>query len=325
VDHGSVDPLFQQEEPVERPVRRGTLVLQFFLVPLSIVVVAVGVYLFFHMLVGGRDTPREYLQAVTSGGDNAQKQAAHQLAVLIAQERVRIDRGEDPGRPPFWQEQGFREDLRRAFVSSFPQESVERRMFLALALGQVGDPAFLPTLRDHVGETVGGEPNDPQVRRAVVEAIGRLRGHDGVPVLASLVSDPDEPVRHHAVVALSRHDTPASREALARALSDRSTYVQADAGAALARMGDPAGTEWVRLLLDPAEVQRMIATPTPGREGAASGDTAELRRAYLANGIRGALGLADESLRGRVEALTEDGDPHIRDLARRTLEQWPKT
>jgi HEAT repeats len=323
-DPGS-DPIFHQEEPVERPVRARALVFQFFLVPLMIVLAAVGVYLFFGSLAGSRDSPSEYLDAVMTGGDNLQKQAAHQLGILIAEERARIDAGKDPDRAPFWNEAGFRERLRRAFVESFPDESVERQVFLAFALGQVGDPSYLDTLKEHLGP---GEA--PEVRRAVVQAIGLLPGPAVVPTLVGLLEDKDEPVRNLAVAGLARpdrRDDPLAREGLRRALEDPSDYVKAHAGAALALVGDASGREWVEHLLDPAWVERKIAAPSASGGAAATAgaeDRAALRRAYLANGIRGALGLRDESLRPRVEALLEDDDGAIRALARDALDRWKK-
>jgi HEAT repeat protein len=325
------DPLFHAEEPVERPVRRGTLVLQFFLVPLLIVVGAVGIFLFFGMLAGGKATPAEHLEQVRTGSDSVQRQAAHQLGVLLKAERERVDARRDPDTPPFWAEPGFREGLARAFVDSFPDKSVERRQFLALALGKVGDPELLPVLADHAGPTAAGKPNPVAVRYYVVSALGDLRTDRVVPALAGVLrdakADDEEPLRALAVVALSRRDTPASREALRFALErDASAYVRAEAGAALARFGDPAGADEVARLLDESWVRAQVERrPASGRDAAeGSTDRVLLRRAFLANGLRGALGLKDERFRERVEALARDGDEEVRRLARDVLDRWPR-
>jgi hypothetical protein len=327
-DVGS-DPIFHAEEPVERPVRRGTLVLQFFLVPLLIVVGAVGIFLFFGMLAGGKGTPAEYLEQVRTGSESVQKQAAHQLGVLLKAERERVDAGKDPETPPFWEQVGFRERLSGAFVDSFPDKSVERRQFLALALGKVGDPDLLGVLAEHAQPTVEGKPNPVEVRYYVVSALGDLKTAGVVPVLAGVLreakADPEEPLRALAVVALSRRDTPESREALRGALrDDPSAYVRAEAGAALARFGDRAGAEEVARLLDEDWVRAQVERPSAHAPDEGSTDRVRLRRAFLANGLRGALGLRDEKFRARVEALAEDRDEEVRRLARDVLERWPR-
>ena len=87
------DPIFQGEERVDRTTRRATLLFQFFLFPLLIVIASVGVFLLFGAIGGGERNPQELLDAVISGGENVQKQAVQDLAVRLVEERRKVDQG----------------------------------------------------------------------------------------------------------------------------------------------------------------------------------------------------------------------------------------
>jgi hypothetical protein len=315
------DPIFQGEERPDRATPRTALLFQFFLFPLLVVVASVGVFLFFGAIGGSERSPSEWLDLVTSGGENEQKQAAHQLGVALQRERQRVDRGEIPLAEAFYvKDVRFRERLGSALTTAFQDRGPERQVFLTVAAGLVGDPAYRPVLEARLEP-----PPSVDLRRALAQALGGLGTDEVVPALAKLSKDPDEPVRNYAVQSLSRHRTPDALGALKASLSDDSVFVRAAAASALALSGDPSGKDLLAQQLDPAWVDRTVATPSGSTspEGAPAGQVARMRAALLSNGIRGAFALKDPDLRPRVEALKDDGDPDVRALARDVLDRWP--
>lgn len=321
------DPLFQGEEREEAPTKRATLLFQFFIVPLAIVVLLVAPLALFGGLFGSERSPAENLRDVRSGSENVQKQSAQQLATALSAERERVRAGKIPTEKAFYFDTAFRNDLRAAYEESFPSRTLDRQKFLTLALGFVGDPAYLAVLVPRL------EPSgDVDLRRATVKAIADLdtsteRDREAVSrVLAGLVADPDEPIRNFAVVGLSRRPTDTSRAALRQALGDSSVFVKSSAAAALASIGEDPGAEAIANLLDPAWVERHVGAeaPTPlapGAEAPATGGRPN-RRAALQNGIRAALALRTPSLREKVESLTKDADREVAETARAALAAW---
>jgi HEAT repeat protein len=318
----SDDPIFRAEERPEPAAKRSTLLFQFFLFPLLIVIASVAVFLLFGLIGGSEKSPTELLQDVTSGGENVQKQSAQQIAARLQDERARVEKKEIPLEKAFYVEPGFRKGLLAAFTQSFPDRSLERKVLLAHSLGFVGDPAYLEALTQHLS---AGEPET--LRAAVTKAIAALDTEDVVPVLAPLVEDAYEPVRNFAVFGLARHDLPASRTAVRKALSDPSDFVKVNAAAALAHWKEDPGLDLLGKLLDPEWVTRAVHTEAPRDAGDTGKDRpdmgTQMRREALKNGIRGAHALRAASLRARVAALQDDPDPDVRKVARQAIDGWP--
>lgn len=328
------DPIFDGQEAVESPTRKSTLLFQFFLFPLLIVVASVGVFLFFGAIGGAPKSAAEFLSDVRTGGENVQKQAAQQLGAILQKERGRVDRKEIPLAEAEYAKGTFRQDLRAAFEESFDGKTTDRQAFLASALGLVGDPAFLPTLEKHASS-----PTPPDVRRSVALAIALLDTADASPVLVRLLKDDDELVRNYAVEGLSRRKAPSpgALEALRAALTDPSEYVRVNAASALALAGDASGSALVARLLEPAYAAEMAGRKLPDftAEEIDADRVAEMRRFALASGLKAALSLraahraADDpkaaeidAFRPRIEALRTDPDEAIRKLSQQVLDRW---
>lgn len=315
------DPIFQGAERPDRTTPRTALLFQFFLFPVLIVAASLGVFVFFGAIGGSEKSPSEWLDVVISGGENEQKQAAHQLGVALQRERQRVDRGEVPLAEAFYvKDARFRERLGSALTAAYQEKSTERQIFLTAAVGFVGDPAYRAALEARLAP-----PPPADLRRAIAQALGGLGTDDVVPALVGLAKDADEPVRNYAVQALSRHPTPAALAALKDALADDSLFVRSAAASALALAGDAAGREALVNQLDPAWVERAVSTPsgTADPERPPPARTDAMRAALLSNGIRGAFALKTPDLRPRVEALQDDRDPEVRRLVREVLDRWP--
>lgn len=321
VDLASDDPIFDGPERVEPQSKKATLLFQFFLLPLLIVVASVGVFLFFGAIGGSQKSAKEFLADVRNGGENVQKQAAQQLATILHRERERVDAKEIPLEKAEFADPAFRRDLAAAFEEAFDGRSLDRQAFLASAMGLVGDPDFVVPLVKR-----STPPTPPEVRRAVARALGLLETSATVPALVTLLKDDDEPVRNQAVEGLThaRARTPAAIEGLKGALRDDSEYVRVNAAAALALAGDASGVELVGKLLDPAFADEVAGRPIPGfaPDSTDAGAIAAMRQHVLAIGMKAALALHADALKPRIEALTKHADKSVRDVAQQVLDRW---
>ena len=76
----SETPHPEDEEFTEEPRGAGRLIARFFLLPLLVVLGAVGIFLVFNLMTFERRTPRDYLQEVRGGAANRRWQAAFELS-----------------------------------------------------------------------------------------------------------------------------------------------------------------------------------------------------------------------------------------------------
>jgi len=329
-----VDPIFQGVEQVERASPKATLLFQFFLFPLLIVIASVGVFLLFGAIGGSDRTPAEYLDDVVSGGANVQKQSVQQLAIALAEERRRVDRGEIPAERAFFAEPRFKEQLLRAFEASLKDDkSPARQRALAICVGSLGDPKTVGVLERHLTKTTRRS-----VRCAIVSALGEIPGEAPVDALLGAMKDPDDSVRNFAVEGLSRagrRSAPAVKAALSAALRDESSMVAISAAAALALDGDDSGRALVAPLLDPEWVRKNVVDAKSGHSTDEDDETDDsdeaivaLRRSAeldaLSSGIRSAFALRDEELKPKVKALSTDlrVERVIREMATAAIERW---
>jgi HEAT repeat protein len=84
------------------------------------------------------------------------------------------------------------------------------------------------------------DPGDVQELAAIAVALARLRTEGGAPLLASLLSDPDDQVRSAAVEAVGLIGGEGAPESVARALRDPSPAVRLAAAAVIPRFGAAA-------------------------------------------------------------------------------------
>src|SRR6266545_6085640 len=121
-----MDKLDEREPATRSPlVAAPALAVQFFLIPLAVVAITVGVYVGFRSLLADSRSPREYLAEVRNGGSDRRWPAAYELSRLMADPKVRADRTLAP-------------ELVKAFQESSGDLQVRR--YLALAIGRMDPP-----------------------------------------------------------------------------------------------------------------------------------------------------------------------------------------
>lgn len=207
-----------------------------FILPLLIVVGAVAVFLFFGVIAHEDKPASEYLAEVTGGGINEPWQAAFHLAQMLAvDDSLRGD-----------------EATANAIVRALEHRNAEDpqvRQFLVLALGSVGHPSSVPVLVPLLDD------EDADVRLKALMALGSIgapAASTAAPGAADLLDDEDVGIRTYAAYLLGTLENEAAVESLRVALNDAAFPVRGNAAVALARLGDNAGLDELRRMIDRA-------------------------------------------------------------------------
>src|SRR5262245_48622142 len=109
-----MDKLVERESaPRSVLVAAPALAVQFFLIPLAVVAVAVTVYVGFRSLLTDARTPEDYLREVQTGGSTRRWPAAYELSRLMADPNVRADRALAPALVKAFENAGGDAQVRR--------------------------------------------------------------------------------------------------------------------------------------------------------------------------------------------------------------------
>src|SRR5712691_11898086 len=169
-----MDKLVERETAARNPlVAAPALAVQFFLIPLAVVAIAVGVYLGFRSLLTDDRGPQEYLAEIQNGGSTRRWPAAYELSRLMADPKVRADKSLAPA-------------LVKAFESSSDDPRVRR--YLALAIGRL-DPPLPPAAIKDLTDAL--QDPDGETRISVIWALGSSGDPAVVPRLIPLFTAPD--------------------------------------------------------------------------------------------------------------------------------------
>ncbi|MBI4563905.1 MAG: HEAT repeat domain-containing protein [Planctomycetes bacterium] len=279
---------------------------QFFVVPLGIVLVCVGVYLFFSYLVSEERQPQDLVERLRTGGAVARRHAAHQLVAEVR--RQSAARRPDPA---------LVEPI-LSVLKALPKEDLDVRQLLTLCLGALGDRRAVEPILEELRGTA-----DPATRAACIEALGALRAPETADPLIQLLDDPSTVVRKYAAFNLAavaapdrKGEAPAVSEAiphLRRKLEDPRPEVRWNAATGLAFfLGDSAGAPVLLQMLDRTYVEGIVQDD-PEHDALASDVVAKACQAI------GALG--DRDLKDALRAPSErDPDPQVRHAARRAMD-----
>lgn len=272
------------------------VVLQFFIVPLSLVVVLVSVFFGLQILRGRRPDSATTLRALEGYhgflaryvGEVKRWQSGYDLSLLL--------RADDPG--PI---RALLPNLTDAFREAGERGDVELRRYLALALGRSEDPRAVASLRAGLGD------RDAETRLFACWGLLEIADRAALPDLRAALADADPGVRKVAIYAVGRMGDRASQPALRSALADPEADVRWNAALALSRLGD-AGA--VPVLVD---LLRASVSGTDSKEAGA-------RHERALNAIRGlALLRAPEGRAPLEQAAATADDPGVREAARAVL------
>src|SRR5262249_42959510 len=150
-----MDKLVERESAPRNPLAAApALAVQFFLIPLAVVAIAVGVYVGFRSLLADDRGPAEYLAEIRNGGSTRRWPAAYELSRLMADPKIRADKTLAPA-------------LVKAFETSSDDPRVRR--YLALAIGRLDPPLPADAVADL---TQALQDPDSETRISVIWALG---------------------------------------------------------------------------------------------------------------------------------------------------------
>lgn len=280
-------------EDVEAMNRTLPMILSFLVVPLLIVIVAVGVLLAFGMTAYEDAEPDEFVRILQSGNANRRWQAAFELAKQINADPERL------------RDQGLGPSLVRVFGDTPPDSEDNRtvRQYLALCLGSLGDPVAIPALRAAVHDP------DSTTRIYVITALGQLGATEAAPDLIGVLDEDDAGVVKAAAYGLGAMASPGAGDALAGLLDHATADVRWNAAVSLAKLHDHRATPVLREMLR--------------RDGVAAvpGIAPDQIQSVMTSAIRSAAALRIDGLRPTLTELAEhDPDLRVRDAAFQALE-----
>lgn len=208
------------------PSAAGRLLVQFFVVPLFVVGVAVAVFWLFGSLALDKKGPSELLEDVKTGSRNQRWQSAFELTrrlppptdpvarAAFAQEVVRAYEGagsDDPRVRRYLALVLGRLGATEAvplLESALSDPDAETRLYALWSLALVAEPASAPKVRPFL------HSDDAGMRKTAAYAAGRMVDGEAVPTLTALLQDPVVDVRWNAALALAALAEPAGRDVL---------------------------------------------------------------------------------------------------------------
>ena len=298
-----MDKLVEREDATRNPlVAAPALAVQFFLIPLAVVGIAVIVYVGFRSLLADSRGAQEYLAEVRNGGSDRRWPAAYELSRLMADPKVRADRTLGP-------------ELVKAFEATPDSDPLVKR-YLALAIGRLDPPmspeaiaalsASLdeeprPASQDWVSRFTGWSTTDiGEVRISAIWALGASGDPAVAARLQPLYASPDAGIRKMVVYSLGALPGDTQVPTLRSALQDEMPDVRWNAAVALSRHANHEGVPVLRQMLDRSYVEQTVKREV--RQDVDQDPIADV----MISGLRAAATLKDEQLRLTIERLSEN-------------------
>jgi HEAT repeat protein len=313
--------------PDQGPAWLRTLI-QFFAIPLLIVLVAVGIYIGVRLMVGsGPQTAAEFVQVLNSDTINRRFQAAFELSRRLA----------GPEIPSEFRDPQLVAALGRTLRDARAEEAdppLLAQQILRI-FQRLKDPATLPYVRDALDDP------EPWVRSEALLALGQLRDVESIERVVGFSDDPDPMTRAAALRVLASFDQVAPLPGQERDPTEAWVLTSRTREIALRQLGDP-GAEDVRfnaaLLLaraDEVETALPVLKEMLGRAHLESFefrdrmgalDRSLIHSETILSAIRAVARseavLSDPEVTNALRRLADEkteGDPRVRDAARRAL------
>jgi HEAT repeat protein len=294
-----MDKLVERENATRNPlVATPALAVQFFLIPLAVVGIAVIVYVGFRSLLADNRSAEQYLSEVRNGGSDRRWPAAYELSRLMADPEVRADPTLGPALVKAFEESGHDQQVRR---------------YLALAIGRL-DPPLPPDAVASLTQALDDPDGDTRI--SAIWALGSSGDPTVVPRLEALYDAPtaDAGIRKMVIYALGALPGEAQLPTLRRGLEDATADVRWNAAVALSRKGSHDGVPVLQQMLDRQYVEQSVkrdVRPDEDRDPIAD---------VMISGLRAAATLKDEALRPSVTRLSQaDRSMKVRQAALEAL------
>jgi hypothetical protein len=228
--------------------------VQFFAIPMLIVVMAVGVYLGVSMMIGsGPSDVGDFVELLRSDTVTRRWHAAFELAA-----RLRNDVPDE-----FKDEKlisALCDALERARAEN--QDPPQMAITTLQILARIGEPSAIPTVRKAL------EDQHPWTRSYAVRTLAALGDTDSRDAIRALADDKDPSTRQGALAALAAmeqlpgvpyHLSPETRDLLREAVGDRAEDVRFTAALLLARVHDrEAALPVLKTMLDRTYLEKIV-------------------------------------------------------------------
>ena len=296
-----MDKLLERESAPRHPLAAApALAVQFFLVPLAVVAVAVAVYVGLRSMLADDKGPRDYLTEIQTGGSSRRWPAAYELSRLMSDPAVRADASLGPA-------------LIKAFENAKDDYDPRVRRYLALAVGRLGPPLPEQAVRDL---TAALQDPDSEARISAIWALGSSGDPAAVANLIPLYQSDDPGIRKMTVYALGALPGDSQTTVLRTALQDPAADVRWNAAVALARHGSHEGVPVLRQMLDRQYVEKAVT-----REVSQESDDDPVADVMI-GGLRAAGALRDDGLKTSIVALSQqDRSMKVREAALEALKE----
>ena len=286
-------PVAAADDLIEVKKPTSLLIAQFFLFPLIIIAICVGIFLLFGYLTYEQKTAQEYLNDVRTGSELCCRwQSAYELSNIISSQKEKL-RSKD-----------FVNDLVKVYQTSRAEDPRVRR-YLALTMGHLGDSRAVPALVEGLNDT----DIDNQIYN--MWAIGSIGDPSAVPDVAKKLEAQDPAIRRTAAYVLGALKDPRAIHDLSIALNDSSEDVRWNAAIALAQLNDASGSELLTKLLDRGYVDKL------------NGMTPDQKSQLVINAVK-CLGLLKfQPAKDKILALSQnDPDLAVRDASLEALKKF---
>ena len=280
------------EELIEVKKPTSLLIAQFFLFPLIIIAICIGIFLLFGYLTYQQTSPQEYLKDIRTGSERSRWQSAYELSNVVSTQKDKL-RNTD-----------FVDDLIKTYQGSHDGDPRIRR-YLALTMGKLGDPRLVPALIQGL--------NDPDVENQLNDllALGSIADKSATSPVVQRLSSNDPAVRKMAAFVLSALKDPAATRDLQVALNDTSDEVRWYAAIALAQVNDASGTDVLMKLIDHGYVDKL------------QGFTPDQKSQLLINAVKCLGILKFQPAKDRILALSQsDPDLAVRSASLEALKSF---
>ena len=286
-------PVPAADDLIEIKKPTSLLIAQFFLFPLIIIAICVGIFLLFGYLTYEQKTAQEYLNDVRTGSELCCRwQSAYELSNIISSQKEKL-RSKD-----------FVNDLVKVYQTSRAEDPRVRR-YLALTMGHLGDSRAVPALVEGLNDT----DIDNQIYN--MWAIGSIGDPSAVPDVVKKLEAQDPAIRRTAAYVLGALKDPRAIHDLNIALNDSSEDVRWNAAIALAQLNDASGSELLTKLLDRGYVDKL------------NGMTPDQKSQLVINAVK-CLGLLKfQPAKDKILALSQnDPDLAVRDASLEALKKF---
>lgn len=315
-----------EESEVESPIAEVNplvrLAMQFFVIPMTIVIFCVALVFIFQWLTWEKKDLSAYIQAIHSTSRTASQKEQEALKLLnyiqeakqwqsiydVTQE-LRFNREKFLAANP-----DFPAKIAQLFRET-PSADHRTRQYLAQVLGLIGGKEVTSVLLDALNDS------DTETVIHSMIALGRIGDTSAIPKIIELSNSGDAGVRQTAIFVLGSYDDPAALQRCYAALGDPDQLVVWNAAFSLGRHQDPRAVSILRHFLDQEFTEksaREYASVSSSRENgnASSAIMPERLEQYRATAVR-MLGMyPDPGLKKELETVArEDKQMKVRQAA----------